>query len=372
METNLVKQESSGGTVTYVLKEKVEEFNLEVFEQPQAVPKKKPLFLVKRAANKKLHKEKQDNDDNDEFKTLLEIINDTESGIPIAPKDKQLTDLKSINTAGQGNNNTFNKSRKSSNISYSQSNNSELFSIKTDKDNINFLKPKVFIENGKVRIERPTMEEVNHRLQEEQRKNAFVEFNEKNKISSLSFKKRLHSDKWDDEETKFFYKCLESFGTDFSILEIVLHPRNRNQIKNKYRKEEKLNSRKIENALKKFDPKKLFKLVTIIKFLQNKKTEEPINYQKLLNDEIEIDENFDKELNNILIKKDRDEDDEDEEEENEDDEDDIEDDEDNKSDRNSMTLSDDKESVKKVNLQGSANKTVVKEYDPDAFLDNFK
>src|SRR5690242_14997632 len=109
METNLVKQESSGGTVTYVLKTtEVKEYNLEVvFEQPEATPKKKPIFLVKRGVNKKLYKEKQDNDD---YKTLLEIINDTESGIPIAPKDKQLTDLKSINT-GPGN--LLNKSRKS-------------------------------------------------------------------------------------------------------------------------------------------------------------------------------------------------------------------------------------------------------------------
>jgi hypothetical protein len=342
MEKILVRQESTGGTVTYILKEK-NAIN-KIFVEPEVVRHKKPIFLVKHATDKRLFKDKQDNDD---FKTLIEIINDTESGIPIMNKEKQLTDLKSI-----GPTDLKLKSRKSSNMSYSHSGASELFSVKTDRDNINFLKPKIFLENGKVRVERPTMEEVNQKLQEEQRKNAFVEFGGRDKISSLSFKKRMHSDKWDDEETKYFYKCLESFGTDFSILEIVLHPRTRNQIKNKYRKEEKINTKKVECALKKFDPKRLYKLLTIIKNLQKRETE-PINYQKLLNDELDFDE---EELNNILAQ---------ENEEEEDEEDD---------EKDSMTVSEDKSEQIPVEslLKSTSVKTVVKKYNPDELLNNFK
>jgi hypothetical protein len=357
METNLVRQESSGGTVTYILKNldgKSISFNNN-FDEPEVVSRKKPIFLVKHGPSEKhLFKEKQ-GVVSDDYKTLLEIINDTESGIPITSKDKQLTDLKSVGR---------DKSRKSSNISYSHSNNSDLFSIKTDRDCVNFLKPKVFIENGKVRIERPTMDEVNLKLQEEQRKNAFIEFGGRDKVSSLSFKKRLHSDKWDDEETSYFYKCLESFGTDFSILEIVLNPRTRNQIKNKYRKEEKVNSKKIEQALRKFDPNKLFKLLTIIKGLQKSEGGEPINYQKLLDDELDFDE---KELNSILAKQESK-----EEEIDEEDEEDFEDEEEEVV-KNSMTESEDEESVKEI-VQNKciAEKVEVKKYNPDDFLDNFK
>lgn len=41
------------------------------------------------------------------------------------------------------------------------------------------------------------------------------------KLSSLSFMKRLPSEKWKLEETEKFYLALSIFGTDFSLIEQV-------------------------------------------------------------------------------------------------------------------------------------------------------
>jgi hypothetical protein len=282
MDNDLKRYESEGGTVTYVLKKDKLDSGI---ENRFIEPIKKQLFLVK-----------HQNKNNEDSRTLLEIINDTESGVPITQsKDKKLDDLGGV----LGN-------RKSSNISNSQS--SDFLSIKTerDRDNSNLMKPRVVIENGVVRIEKPNMLEISQKLQEEQKKMTFVEYNDKNKISSLSFKKRLHSDKWDETETDFFYKCLEYFGTDFSVLEVVLTPRTRNQIKNKYRKEEKHNSRKIETALKKFNPTRLYKLLTVIKNLQSKRGE-TVDFKKLLSDDCIINhDEFTKQLESLLKEGDKD------------------------------------------------------------------
>ena len=55
---------------------------------------------------------------------------------------------------------------------------------------------------------------------------------------------------WDQESTKRFYKALRQYGTDFSFIEKQFPSRSRAQIKNKFKKEEKLNPKKIEYALK--------------------------------------------------------------------------------------------------------------------------
>jgi hypothetical protein len=282
MDNDLKRHESEGGTVTYVLRKDKAQASI---EKRFIEPIKKQLFLVKHTSN-----------DNEDCRTLLEIINDTESGVPIAaPKEKKLDDLSS------------GKNRKCSNISNSQS--SDFLSIKTerDRDTSNLMKPRVIIENGKVRIEKPNIVEISQKLQEEQKRTAFVEYNDRNKISSLSFKKRLHSDKWDERETEFFYKCLEYFGTDFSVLEVVLTPRTRNQIKNKYRKEEKSNSKRVETALKKFNPTRLYRLLTVIKNLQTRKGG-AVDFQKLLSDESTFNQDdFNKQLD-ILLKEEDDKD----------------------------------------------------------------
>ena len=53
-----------------------------------------------------------------------------------------------------------------------------------------------------------------------------------------------------------------------NLLEIILKPRTRIQIKNKFLKEERINSIKIGESLKNHDSKKLLKILTILKKLK--------------------------------------------------------------------------------------------------------
>lgn len=54
--------------------------------------------------------------------------------------------------------------------------------------------------------------------------------------------------RWTTEETEQFYKALCQYGTDFSTIEKIMN-RDRKQIKNKFKKEEKENPKRIEQAL---------------------------------------------------------------------------------------------------------------------------
>ena len=71
-----------------------------------------------------------------------------------------------------------------------------------------------------------------------------------NYITSASFMKKTARDKWDTTETDLFYKALSYCGTDFSLLNRVFPHKTRDQVKNKYKKEEKQSPEKIEHYLK--------------------------------------------------------------------------------------------------------------------------
>lgn len=237
-------------------------------------------------------------------KTLLDILNDIKSGLPMTsdlskkkskPRKKQDSDNSetfSVNQSeisGRRSDKHFlrNKlhreqremrvenSSNSGNRMIANSNNSvnsqTLMNQETPQSNYGkFFKPKLIWDPvlNKMIIEKPTIQEASQKMQEEIMKNINPIFDEKGdivKITSASFKKSLHTDKWSEDETTFFFKALQCFGTDFSFLEIVLKPRNRAQIKNKFRKEEKDNPILVESALKKYDPKKLVKIMGVLK-----------------------------------------------------------------------------------------------------------
>lgn len=77
------------------------------------------------------------------------------------------------------------------------------------------------------------------------------------RTSSLIYAKRTHTKKWTQEETDFFYDCLKICGTDFSMMEAQFKgARTRNQIKNKFKKEENENPTKIDHAIFRRNPAK--------------------------------------------------------------------------------------------------------------------
>ena len=61
--------------------------------------------------------------------------------------------------------------------------------------------------------------------------------------------KQVHSERWTLLETEEFFMALQIFGTDFGMVANFLQKRTREQVKNKYKKESRLNSGKVEYAV---------------------------------------------------------------------------------------------------------------------------
>eukprot|EP00826_Nyctotherus_ovalis_P027195 TRINITY_DN2121_c0_g1_i18.p2 TRINITY_DN2121_c0_g1~~TRINITY_DN2121_c0_g1_i18.p2 ORF type:complete len:153 (+),score=55.37 TRINITY_DN2121_c0_g1_i18:200-658(+) len=61
---------------------------------------------------------------------------------------------------------------------------------------------------------------------------------------------REKAERWLEEETEKFYRALQIFGTDFSVIERLMPGRSRKQIKSKFNKEEKANPERIDMVLK--------------------------------------------------------------------------------------------------------------------------
>ena len=72
-----------------------------------------------------------------------------------------------------------------------------------------------------------------------------------NKLSAFSYSGYLTPEKWTKKDTSLFYEALQKFGTDFGLIQKLFPRRERKQIKSKFRREERSNPDKIEEALKK-------------------------------------------------------------------------------------------------------------------------
>ncbi|XP_078252708.1 uncharacterized protein LOC144592155 isoform X2 [Rhinoraja longicauda] len=69
-----------------------------------------------------------------------------------------------------------------------------------------------------------------------------------------SFKKSTHTKPWSDKETDMFFLAISMVGTDFSMIGQLFPNRTRIEIKNKFKREEKLNSWRIDKAFKEKKP----------------------------------------------------------------------------------------------------------------------
>lgn len=71
----------------------------------------------------------------------------------------------------------------------------------------------------------------------------------KTEPSFIQPKKRLAPARWEDGETKQFYRILQLIGTDFTVMEQFFPKRNRKQLLRKFHKEKKNNPKEVERAL---------------------------------------------------------------------------------------------------------------------------
>ena len=199
-------------------------------------------------------------------KTLMDIINE-KGGIPLPSQENQPEMPKAS------------KKRKTS-ASNTSDKKIEAVPSKAPTDYTKMLKPKIVFVDGQIKIEKPDIAAINKQINEEALKNNLpLRYDDSKRITSLSFKKLNHTSKWSDDDTELFYKALEIFGLDFSFLEIVLRPRKRFEIKKKYNREEKLNPKRVLNAVNK--KKNLPQMLRVLQLYkdENKKREENFNHE---------------------------------------------------------------------------------------------
>lgn len=68
-------------------------------------------------------------------------------------------------------------------------------------------------------------------------------------VTSASYLNRSPSMPWSKEETEAFLSALRKYGTDFTLIAALFPNRDRRQIKNKFKREEKLDAGKIDRLL---------------------------------------------------------------------------------------------------------------------------
>lgn len=73
-------------------------------------------------------------------------------------------------------------------------------------------------------------------------------------LTSHAFVKSSGSNRWNAEDTRKFYDALSMCGTDFSLIAVLFPHKTREQIKGKFRVEERSNPKKVETFLKKKVP----------------------------------------------------------------------------------------------------------------------
>lgn len=71
--------------------------------------------------------------------------------------------------------------------------------------------------------------------------------------TSMLKKRRKKPLKWSEKDTNTFYKCLEIFGTDFSMIVEVLSHKTQRQLLRKFHKEKKRDLERVNNALKRHE-----------------------------------------------------------------------------------------------------------------------
>lgn len=201
---------------------------------------------------KRNHENKQSkvNNFNDKDIRLKEIIEDRLSGIPTnlekKKREERIENLRKNRRKSSAQMQENNEQDKNSKVYIEEGKSTvsakEIPCIKKEETfQTADLFPKVILRDGKPIIDEFTIEPP---------KKVTPEVNNNPKrLNSKSFKEQNSAAKWSPEETRKFYKALEFFGADFSMISMVVKDRSREQLKNKFHKEEKLNGEKVNAAL---------------------------------------------------------------------------------------------------------------------------
>ncbi|KAG9069418.1 Transcription factor TFIIIB component B [Linnemannia hyalina] len=72
--------------------------------------------------------------------------------------------------------------------------------------------------------------------------------------NSASYSKKNRSEKWSEEDTELFFEALSQWGTDFGIICKIFPKKSRIAIRNKFKREDRINHARVEQALNKKTP----------------------------------------------------------------------------------------------------------------------
>lgn len=81
--------------------------------------------------------------------------------------------------------------------------------------------------------------------------NTVIESEQIDNLTYISYRKFHHTKKWTERETAKFYKALGMIGTDFTMIQKLFSHRSRDEIKRKFKREEKLNQALIDKIMSK-------------------------------------------------------------------------------------------------------------------------
>ena len=253
--------------IKYKIK-KTKEESIEEEEEEKKIKKIKKQENGGDILNKNIKKEKNKSSkekEKENNQTLLQILKNKEN-----TKDVTLND----ENYSARNKNNIKKAKKKNSIDTKTEEINQKNQTEDKNEYIKKLKSKIIMVNGKMVMEKPDVGLINKKYNEEHYKNispmeTILVNNEEKVVNSLSFIDIKPTKKWTEEENKLFYKALELFGLDFSMIEIVLKKRTREEIKRKFLKEKKENFNEIEKAIN--SRKNIGKLKQILELYKNEK-----------------------------------------------------------------------------------------------------
>ncbi|XP_033105585.1 uncharacterized protein LOC117107875 isoform X2 [Anneissia japonica] len=117
------------------------------------------------------------------------------------------------------------------------------------------LAPQVRIDaDGKIVIDKESLTVEASPLRTFVTEDAEVVHEDSSNVTYASFRKRVHTTAWTKRETERFFMALSMVGTDFSMINALFPKRTRHQIKNKFKREERVNRVRVDKAIREKTP----------------------------------------------------------------------------------------------------------------------
>lgn len=134
--------------------------------------------------------------------------------------------------------------------------------------------PQVRIIDGRIVIDEESLEVTAGRLDTRLEEPSLV-IEGNSSVTYGTYMNKTPSEKWLPDETETFFRALAQYGTDFSLIERILPHRSRRQIKLKFKREERENPARVNDALTRRLPANTEELRRIVEQVQSARAARP-------------------------------------------------------------------------------------------------